>query len=153
VTSGSLARSLPPTGYTDAIRERVNSYGTPEQNRKVFESAIPRYFDSRNVSKDDLERFIAVAMKSSTVALREQLIDIFSAPALNLDELRAITAPVLVISSSADPIGTVAQAVALTDVVPGSELAVVERAGHSPMWERPDAWMQRVLPFLDRRLK
>jgi pimeloyl-ACP methyl ester carboxylesterase len=153
VTSGALARSLPPAGYTDAIRARVNSYGTPEQNRKVLEVAVPRYFDPRNVNNDDIERFVAIAMKSSTVALQEQLIDIFSAPALSLDQFRAITVPVLAISSSADPIGTIAQAVALTDVIPGSELAVVERAGHSPMWERPEAWMQRVLPFLDRRLK
>jgi non-heme chloroperoxidase len=153
VTSGALARSLPPVGYTDAIRARVNSYGTPEQNRKVLEVAVPRYFDPRNVNKDDIELFTAIASKSSTVALKEQLIDIFSAPALSLDQFRAITVPVLVISGSSDPIGTIAQAVALTDVIPGSELAVVERAGHSPMWERPDAWMQRVLPFLDRRLK
>jgi pimeloyl-ACP methyl ester carboxylesterase len=153
VTSGALARSLSPAGYTDAIRARVNSYGNPEQNRKVLEVAVPRYFDPRNVNNDDIERFVAIAMKSSTVALQEQLIDIFSAPALSLDQFRAITVPVLAISSSADPIGTIAQAVALTDVIPSSELAVVERAGHSPMWERPEAWMQRVLPFLDRRLK
>lgn len=148
VTSGSLARSLPPAGYSDAIRARVESYGTPDQNRKVFEAAVPRYFDQRNISREDTQLFIEVAMKSSTAALREQLVDIFSAPALDSAQFRGIKSPTLVISSSTDPIGTIAQAIALTDVIPGSELAVVERAGHSPMWERPEAWMKRVLPFL-----
>jgi pimeloyl-ACP methyl ester carboxylesterase len=92
-------------------------------------------------------------MKSSTAALREQLVDIFTARALALSDFHKITSPALVISSSTDPIGTFAQAVALTDAMPGSELAVVERAGHTPMWERPDAWMKRVLPFLERNLK
>ncbi len=153
VTSGSLARSLPSAGYSDAIRARVESYGTPEQNKKVLEAAMPRYFDQRNVSSEDIRRFMAVAMKSSTAALREQLVDIFSAPALSLSQFRDIRSPTLVISSSTDPIGTFSQAVALTDAIPGSELAVVERAGHTPMWERPDAWMKRVLPFLERNPK
>jgi pimeloyl-ACP methyl ester carboxylesterase len=152
VTSGALARSLPPLGYSDAVRTRVEGYGTLEQNRKVLEDSVPHYFDPRNVSDEDIQRFVAIAMKSSTAALKEQLIDIFTAPALTADQYRGITVPVLAISSSSDPIGTVAQAIALTDAIPYSELAVIERAGHSSMWERPTAWMERVLPFLDRRL-
>jgi pimeloyl-ACP methyl ester carboxylesterase len=93
VTSGSLARSLPPAGYSDAIRVRVESYGTPEQNKKVLEAAVPRYFDQRNVSNEDIQQFVAVAMKSSTAALREQLVDIFTAPALALSDFHKISSP------------------------------------------------------------
>jgi pimeloyl-ACP methyl ester carboxylesterase len=51
-----------------------------------------------------------------------------------------------------DNVVPVAQAIAVSDVVPDAELVLVPRAGHSPMWERPDAWAQPVLEFLNRRL-
>jgi pimeloyl-ACP methyl ester carboxylesterase len=42
------------------------------------------------------------------------------------------------------------QVATLTDGIPGVRLAVViPRAGHTPMWEQPEAWTAAVRGFLD----
>lgn len=44
-------------------------------------------------------------------------------------------------------------AILISDTVPDSEILIVPRAGHSPMWERPEAWGGPVVDFLNRRVK
>lgn len=152
VTSDAFARQLPLPGASDAIRARAASFGTVEQNREILKGAVPRYFDPRNANPVDVERFLAVALKSSTPALRDQLIDAYAAPALDADKYRKLRVPVLAISGAMDNVVPVAQAIAVSDAVPDAELVLVPRAGHTPMWERPDAWGQAVLEFLGRRV-
>ncbi len=152
VTSDAFARQLPLPGASDAIRARAGSFGSVEQNREILKGAVPRYFDPRNANPVDVERFLAVALKSSTPALRDQLIDAYAAPALDADKYRQLRIPVLAISGAMDNVVPVAQAIAVSDAIPDAELVLVPRAGHTPMWERPDAWGQAVLEFLGRRV-
>lgn len=152
VSSDAFARHLPLPGANDAIRKRAESFGTPEQNREILKSAVPRYFDPRNANPADIEKFIGIAAKSSAAALREQLIDAYAAPTLDVARYRALRMPVLAISGAMDTVVPVAQAIALSDVVPDAELVLVPRTGHTPMWERPEAWVQPVLDFLQRRV-
>lgn len=152
VSSDAFARHQPLPGASDAVRQRAQSFGTSEQNRALLQGAVPRYFDARNAQPADVERFLAIALKSSTAALRDQLLDAYAAPALDAAKYRALAVPVLAVSGATDTVVPVANAIALSDVVPGAEIALVPRAGHSPMWEQPDAWLRPVLDFLDRRV-
>lgn len=152
VSSDAFARHLPLPGASDAIRKRAESFGSPEQNREILKGAVPRYFDARNANPADVDKFIGIAVKSSAAALREQLIDAYAAPALDAAKYRQFRFPVLAVSGATDTVVPVAQAIAFSDVVPDAELVLVPRAGHTPMWERPEAWVQPVLDFLSRRV-
>ncbi len=152
VTADGNARNQPPRGADEAIRQRANAYGTREQNAKVLEATIPRYFDPRNADPADIRRFVDIALKASTTALREQLIDVYAAPQLDPEAYRSMRFPVLAIHGALDPFSPIANAVAISDIVPEGEVALVARTGHSPMWERPEAWARAVLDFLERRL-
>jgi pimeloyl-ACP methyl ester carboxylesterase len=152
VTSDAFARHLPLPGASDAIRQRAARFGTLEQNRELLKGAVPRYFDPRNVRPADIERFLAIALKSSTIALRDQLIDAYSAPALDAGRYRELRVPVLAVSGAVDLVVPVAQAIAVSDIIPDAEITLVPKAGHTPMWEQPDAWLRPVLEFLDRRV-
>lgn len=152
VSSDAFARHLPLPGASDAIRRRAESFGTPDQNREILKGAVPRYFDPRNQRPADVEKFISIAIKGSSAALGEQLVDAYAAPTLDVAKYRQFRFPVLAISGATDSVVPVAQAIALSDVVPDSEIALVPRAGHSPMWEMPDAWARQVLEFLARRV-
>lgn len=152
VSSDAFARHLPLPGANDAIRKRAESFGAPEQNREILKSAVPRYFDPRNRTPEDVEKFIGIAVKGSPAALGEQLIDAYAAATLDVAKYNAFRFPVLAVSGAMDNVVPVAQAIALSDVVPDSEIVLIARAGHSPMWEQPDAWARQVLEFLARRV-
>lgn len=152
VSSDAFARHQPLPGASDAVRKRAEGFGTVDQNRELLKGAVPRYFDPRNGNPADVERFLNIALKSSSAALRDGLIDAYAAPTLDAERYRRLRVPVLAMSGAMDNVVPVAQAIALSDVVPDAEIALVARAGHSPMWERPEAWVRTVLDFLNRRL-
>ncbi len=63
--------------------------------------------------------------------------------------LAAIRAPTLVVGGAADIVVPPARADDLANAIPGAERPVIlERAGHLPAEERPDAFLRAVLPFL-----
>lgn len=63
--------------------------------------------------------------------------------------LEEIQAPALVVAGAADVVVPPARAAELARALPGAERPVVlERAGHLPAEERPDAFLRAVLPFL-----
>ena len=59
-----------------------------------------------------------------------------------------IAAPTLVVWGEHDRLFPVAYGQAVVDAVPGARFAVIEGAGHNPMWERPGAFNDRILQFL-----
>ncbi len=68
------------------------------------------------------------------------------------DELRAITAPTMVVATGlnrwhAGP--TVPMAEAVAGLIPNADLAVMDRAGPLVLLEDPDGFAARVAPFLD----
>jgi 2-succinyl-6-hydroxy-2,4-cyclohexadiene-1-carboxylate synthase len=64
-----------------------------------------------------------------------------------LDELRALRCPTLVIVGEQDA-AFLADCQAIAEVVPGAELAVIEDAGHSPQFENPKAYLEVMERFL-----
>jgi pimeloyl-ACP methyl ester carboxylesterase len=139
-------------GMDEAKRRRADSFGTREQNRAVLESAVARYFDPRNAERESIELFVGIALKASSAALRDQLMDAYCAPSVDVTKYEALRMPVMALSGATDVVAPVQQAIDLSDRVPESELAVIPRTGHTPMWEAPEAWARLVLDFLHRRV-
>jgi 3-oxoadipate enol-lactonase len=65
------------------------------------------------------------------------------------DHVQSLGIPLLVITSSDDPIFPAPLVCASADRM-GAEVVEIERAGHSAYWERPDAFNAALLSFLSR---
>ena len=150
VFSDAFARSEPPLGISDAVRKRIDGYGGIDANRRVFEAAIPRYFDAANFTPADAQAFVADALKASNPALKGLLAEEYTIPNIPLERYRVITAPTLIVVGAHDAFVPFKQVLALTDAIPGVRLtAIIPRAGHTPMWEQPQSWAAMVRNFLD----
>jgi len=66
---------------------------------------------------------------------------------VDLDRLRAVTVPTLVIVGDLDA-AFYDGSLAIAEAIPGSRLAVIGDAGHHPQFEQPDAWLEAVTTFL-----
>jgi 3-oxoadipate enol-lactonase len=67
---------------------------------------------------------------------------------VDLERLRAVTCPTLVIVGDLDA-AFYDGSLALADAVPGSRLAVIDDAGHHPQFEQPETWLDVVTAFLE----
>jgi len=114
VLSNAWAAALPPKGLTLALEQRINGYGSAEENRKVFSAAIPRYFDAANVTAKDIEHFVEVGLQASNAALRGTLKANYTTPAIPAQQLAAVRAPVLILVATHDPFGPFDHAVAMS---------------------------------------
>jgi pimeloyl-ACP methyl ester carboxylesterase len=148
ILSNTYACNLPPRGITAGVQARLDGYGTEAQNREIFNRTVPRYFDPANIAPQDIERFVAMARQAGNPALKQTLITMYASPAIPSQGLAAIQAPTLIIVGAHDPYGTFDQAVALSDCIPNSRIAVVPRCGHSPMWEKPQEYVGILTDFL-----
>lgn len=61
-----------------------------------------------------------------------------------------IKAPTLLVWTDHDPTSTVEEAQPIKDMIPGSELTVIEEAGHWPQWEKPEAFERTLIDFLKK---
>lgn len=68
--------------------------------------------------------------------------------AWDLDQVAAFARPVLLVVGDADPIFPPAVIEDAAARLPDARVARVERAGHSPYFERPEAWNEAVGAFL-----
>jgi len=148
VLSNTYACNLPPHGITAGVQARLAGYGTAAQNREIFNRTVPRYFDPANVTPTDVAAFIALALQAGNPALKQTLRTMYASPAIPRESLAAIQAPTLIIVGTHDPFGTFDQAVALSDCIPKSRIAVMPRCGHSPMWEQPREYVEILSSFL-----
>lgn len=148
ILSNTYAGNLPPKGITAGVQARLDGYGTEAQNREIFLRTVPRYFDPANVAPQDVDRFVAMALQAGNPALKQTLLTMYNSPAISPESLAAIQAPTLIIVGTHDPFGTFDQAVALSDCIPGSHIAVMPRCGHSPMWEKPHEFVEIMAGFL-----
>jgi pimeloyl-ACP methyl ester carboxylesterase len=149
VLSNAQARNRGLGGKVpDLIAKRIAAYGDREANRKVFEATTPSYFMAGNLSDTDKQQFIETNLKSGTPALKEVFEVIFTTPVIPPDRFTRIKAPTLVVASTHDIVPCTVAA-ALSEGIPHCRIFVVERAGHTPMWEHPDRWCEGVFQFLD----
>jgi pimeloyl-ACP methyl ester carboxylesterase len=152
VLSDAFARNEPPLGISDSVRKRIDGYGDAAANRRVFEANMPRYFDAANLTSADMEGFVAEACKASNMALQGLLAEEYTISAIPVERYREITAPTLIVVGSHDAFVPFKQVATLTDAIPSARLTVIiPRAGHTPMWEQPEAWTAAVRDFLEGR--
>jgi pimeloyl-ACP methyl ester carboxylesterase len=64
-----------------------------------------------------------------------------------LDALSAVAVPTLVICGEQDD-GFLKQSIAMSEAIPGAQLAVIAGGGHSPQFEARDAWWAALSGFL-----
>jgi pimeloyl-ACP methyl ester carboxylesterase len=64
--------------------------------------------------------------------------------------LRRIAVPTLVLWGESDGIVSPSYGRAYSEAIPGSRFELIERAGHHPEIEQPDAFVQRVAAFASR---
>jgi pimeloyl-ACP methyl ester carboxylesterase len=79
-------------------------------------------------------------------AMHQQLTNLLANPIGA--RMGAVRAPTLVISGEFDPLVPPALSQRVAEAIPGARYAVVRRAGHNPMDERPRAFEQVLLEFL-----
>ncbi|WP_066270629.1 alpha/beta fold hydrolase [Hydrogenophaga palleronii] len=68
-----------------------------------------------------------------------------------VDALREVGCPTLLLVGREDPIVPVAVMQEVSDLIDGSELVVVDQAGHSAYFEKPAEFNRQVLDFIARR--
>ncbi|MEM1045680.1 MAG: alpha/beta hydrolase [Pseudomonadota bacterium] len=147
VLANVQARDKPPLGMNDNFRKRIDAWGDPDTNRGIFEKVTPVYFKKGTLTDSDLEALVAMNMQSATPALKQAFEHLLTAPALPPEAWAKLTMPVRVIASTHD-IVPFTVSVGLLDSLPKSSLSVMERSGHTPMWERPEAFASAVNDFL-----
>jgi len=64
--------------------------------------------------------------------------------------LRRVAVPTLLLWGTSDGIVTPAYGQAYRELIPGARLELIERAGHHPEVEQPDAFVAHLLSFLER---
>ncbi|MEY2473183.1 MAG: 3-oxoadipate enol-lactonase [Actinomycetota bacterium] len=65
-----------------------------------------------------------------------------------LEQLAALGMPTLVMVGEMDD-GFMKQSIAMSETIPGAQLAVIAGGGHSPQFEAPAAWWDTLRAFLD----
>jgi 3-oxoadipate enol-lactonase len=120
-----------------ALKELLDANGpldNPAHQRVLRERPGYQEFNDRKWA--DLSEFMWAAMARE---LAHQPDD--------LDAMRALTMPVLVIVGELDT-PFLAASRAMADAIPGAQLAVIPDAGHSPQFENPTAWYEALTSFL-----
>jgi len=153
VIANGRSRSLPaPDPIAARVEQRLKDYGSREQNRKIFARRTPDYFDRRNVTADEIDRFVEIAAEADTEALRQTLQALYTCPVIGQAEFADYKSPVLVISGEADNVTPFATVLPIRDLLPQAEFVMLPGCGHSPIWEKPDEWSKVVYDFLDRSI-
>lgn len=138
--SQALAISPPIQATIDAV--------APDKDRRAFFAVnTPRYFAPGALSPGDLDLMLAVNMEASPEALQQSFRHAFTAPALDVAPFQTRPVPALAILGTADIVPLAALRQIAMDF-PGSCAALVERAGHTSPWERPERWLGVVEGFL-----
>jgi len=121
-------------------REEAGDYETPEDVGSMWNELAPLYFSTW----DERVRALVHVDRLPPEPLRS-----FNATAFDLrPELHRIDAETLVIAGRDDFICGPAAAAPLTEGIRGAQLVLLDRAGHFPFLEQPDAFRVAVEAFL-----
>lgn len=144
------ARNKPPLGMNDSFQARIDAWGEAETNRAIFEKATPIYFKRGSLSDGELAELVSHNVNSGTAALKQSFEHFLTAEPMGEDQWANIDMPTLIIASTHD-IVPISVAAGLLDTLPQSEVVLIPRAGHSPMWEKPDAVVAAIRDALELR--
>jgi 3-oxoadipate enol-lactonase len=151
VLTDCMAMTQPAIGLLPRIQTQIDSYGTADANLTIFAAATPRFFDKANITDAELAAFVDVNLQAGNAALKQVITHVFSYEQIDSARYATIMVPSLIVIGSHDLI-PFAAAVSLNDALPNSEIFIVERSGHTPMWEAPERWNAGVFGFLQRHV-
>jgi len=131
----------------DAVARRLEALGVEDfldwwLSRPLF-STLPRAAAGLEARAGGSVDGLAASLRLAGTGRQEPL----------WDRLGALSMPVLVVAGELD-VAYLARAHRLVAAIgDNASLAVVAGAGHACHLERPEAWLQAVVPFLDRTLR
>jgi len=116
--------------------------------RSVFAGALrDAYYDPSLVSDDDVDAYYAPTRSRNGLAAF--LARMRRDPHLDRTSVVAtIRVPTLIILGEVDRFVPLSVGRRYGDLIPGSRVAVIEKAGHVPQEERPDAVLQAIGPWI-----
>ena len=80
----------------------------------------------------------------------DQILQLLRRTLYGLDAVRSMAVRTLLVCGAEDQLCPPAAMAAMARLLPNAELVVIDRAGHSPYFERPEEWNRAVLSFLER---
>jgi pimeloyl-ACP methyl ester carboxylesterase len=130
-----------------AAHEKADMMEKMEWETSFFEGAVQGFFAPDNLPVD-WKSLVSIAMGAERKAMVGNTRS--SADSNFLVAIRDISVPTLIVQGELDASRTPVDGGRMNGAIVGSELHVLEGAGHSPMLERPDEFHKLFLDFLSR---
>ena len=136
-----------------AGRRRMLALAAEKGASAIADEMLPKLVGptTQDSRPDVADRVRSLALTSSTSAISGALTALMTRPD-STPLLGSIHCPALIIVGSEDAVTPPALSENLHARIPGSELAVIDRAGHLSSLERPDAFNAVLANFLDLRV-
>lgn len=144
-STGGDPHLLAPTP-TEVARRWTECQSSPPDRgliRQVLEAIV---YDAAIVTDELVESMYALRVAEPVHA--ETYARSTSVPHSNIDRLATLTPPTLVVHGRSDRMVPLEAALRLLSYLPDADLVVLNRCGHWPTVERPDTFLEHVLPFL-----
>lgn len=144
----ALGLWYPLLNITSGLRALARPCVTELLSAPPLPSLLESWFLNQAASDERLAR--AAVRDMAAMDLRAHLACLASIgdPAITA-ALGTVNAPTLVICGRSDRVTPVATAEVAARLIPGAELRVLERCGHVPMFEQPDAFHEALRGFLN----
>jgi pimeloyl-ACP methyl ester carboxylesterase len=135
----------PPPNWHD---RQIANAGTLEESREYLKKL---YYDHSFVTDELVEHNLLLRLRSAYTIESMQTANARGLGAVTEEEVRAITAPTLLVWGMNDPLSPVANADKLNAALKNSRKVLIDKAGHYPFLEHSDKFNQIVLEFLKSR--
>jgi pimeloyl-ACP methyl ester carboxylesterase len=135
----------PPPNWHD---RQIANAGTLEESREYLKKL---YYDHSFVTDELVEHNLLLRLRSAYTIESMQTANARGLGAVTEEEVRAITAPTLLVWGMNDPLSPVANADKLNAALKNSRKVLIDKAGHYPFLEHADKFNQIVLEFLKSR--
>jgi pimeloyl-ACP methyl ester carboxylesterase len=135
----------PPPNWHD---RQIANAGTLEESREYLKKL---YYDHSFVTDELVEHNLILRLRSAYTIESMQTANARGLGAVTEEEVRAITAPTLLVWGMNDPLSPVANADKLNAALKNSRKVLIDKAGHYPFLEHADKFNQIVLEFLKSR--
>jgi pimeloyl-ACP methyl ester carboxylesterase len=145
VDGGSYRSSGSPMVAKDPHRRRIQNGVTSEETREFFEIM---FHDKRFLTDKVIEDGLAMRLRSAYTIGKIQEASENGLGSVSEEEARGIKAPTLIIWGKYDRVVDPAIADKLNAVIPGSQKAIIDNAGHLPQLEQYSEFNRIVRGFL-----
>jgi pimeloyl-ACP methyl ester carboxylesterase len=145
LVNGGGYRSPAAPSAPDWHARQIANAGTLEESREYMEKL---YFDHSFVTDKLVEQNLMQRLRSAYTIESMQIANDRGLGGVTEDEVRAITAPTLLVWGVNDKLSPPANADKLNAAIKGSRKVLIDKAGHYPFLEHPEKFNQVVREFL-----